>query len=164
MRLPPLAALMPITLMGALPAHAQTTGLSPFQIGDIFCTASLADDMAPVMGLLTADFKATIDEAQAKNDALAAANPDEKPPLGDGLPWREYPDYADGCTVGTVSDDAVTINYSFSASPDANYSNSLRLEQVDMFGRQVWRIVNVDFSSTDAGTMRQSIFEAVSFN
>ena len=145
-----ITGILPLLLVSALPAQAQMVTITPDQIGQIFCIGSLANDMAPVEALLTPDLRAVIEEAWVNNAAFEAANPGDKPPLGDGLPWRTWPDYADGCTVadGEVEREAasVVINYSFADAPDANYSNFLLLKPVTMAegAEIVWRIDDID--------------------
>jgi hypothetical protein len=87
--------------------------------------------MSAIYSDLTPDLAAIIADAEAKNAKIQADAPDEKPPLGDGLPWRSWTDYADGCEVGAITEDAsktlVEIRYSFAAAPDANYTDQLVL-------------------------------------
>ena len=124
-------ALLPFTLFLAQPSHAQMVTISPEQIGQIFCIGSLGNDMAPVEALLSPGLQALIADAWEKNAAFESAHPGDKPPLGDGLPWRSYPDYADGCTVGAISGDAtstsVEIRYAFKDYPDAGYTDQIVL-------------------------------------
>lgn len=146
----------------AAPSLAQMVTISPEQIGQIFCISRLGNDMAPVEGLLTADLTATIAEAEAKNDAIQKAHPDEKPPLGDGIPWQNYPDQADDCRASTLQTTSTTvlvsINYTFKAAPEANFTDALRIEQVDDPGSdgKVWRIDNVEY---DIGSDLRSVLE-----
>jgi len=121
---------------GLTGAQAQPPTWSPDQVGDAFCIASLANDMSSIeAGLLTPPLVEAIAVAETRNAEFKSQYPDDKPPLGDGLPWRSYPDFADGCTVGTVTlaPDAATasvdINYSFKADPSANYTDVLQLKQ-----------------------------------
>ena len=153
-----------------LPATAQTVVITPAQLGQIYCIGSLGNDMKPVEAVLTRDFSNAIMEAEQNNDNWVATHADdEKPPLGDGLPWRKVPDYADGCSVGDIvenGDEAmVAINFSFSDQPEANYTNHLSLERATMEADAVprWRISNIEFSANDGGTMRQTLFEAFAF-
>lgn len=145
-----ITGILPLLLVSALPAQAQMVTITPDQIGQIFCIGSLANDMAPVEALLTPDLRAVIEEAWVNNAAFEVANPGDKPPLGDGLPWRTWPDYADGCTVadGEVEREAasVVINYAFADAPDGNYSNFLLLKPVTMAdgAEIVWRIDDID--------------------
>lgn len=147
----------------ALPAWAQPVTLEPEQIGQIFCIARLGNDMAPVEALLTAELATAIVEAREKNDELATANPDEKPPLGDGIPWQAFPDYADSCTVGTsiyMMDEAtVAIAYAFTDYPDAAFTDTLHLKLVDgPDGWTVWRIDDIAYA-TD-GDLRTALATA----
>ena len=135
MKLP--LAIATVLLAGSTVAHAaQWPAWTPDQLGDAFCIASLANDMSSIeAGLLTPALAEAIAAAETRNAKFKAQYPDDKPPLGDGLPWRSYPDFADGCTVGAVflAPDAATagveINYSFKADPSANYTDTLQLKQ-----------------------------------
>lgn len=114
-----------------LPGAAFAAEATPADFGATFCKASLANDMAPVEAALTPDLASVIAAAETKNAEIQAAAPDEKPPLGDGLPWRSWPDFADGCEVGAITEEAgktlVEIRYSFKTSPDANYADHIVL-------------------------------------
>ncbi|MDC9825718.1 hypothetical protein PRN20_18445 [Devosia sp. ZB163] len=150
----------------ATPSFAQMVTISPEQIGEIFCIAREGNDMTPVEGLLTAELKSAIAEAEAKNDTIQKATPDEKPPLGDGIPWQAFPDYADTCTPGAVTltpgEASVAIDYAFKDYPDANFSDSLMLKQVDdpATGASFWRIDNLAYATEgDLRTVLSSVFE-----
>ena len=145
-------------------ALAQPAALSPEQIAQIFCIASVGNDMAPVEGLLTPDLTAAIATAETENDRRAAAQPDEKPPLGDGIPWQSFPDYADQCTPGSTGfmmDEAeVKLVYAFTGYPDATITDTLKLRLVDdaRTGARVWRIDNIAYA-TD-GNLRTTLLSA----
>lgn len=149
--------------LAATPALAQTemVTIPPDQIGQIFCIASLGNDMAPVEALLTPHLTAAIATAETRNAAIAAAAPGDKPPLGDGLPWRSFPDYADGCVVGTVTthpaEASVEIRYSFKDYPDANYTDTLLLLPVEIEAglAPFWRIDDIILANdqTMTGTL-----------
>lgn len=164
MRLVTTVALLPLILVSGRSAAAETITLSPDQIGQIFCISSLGNDMAPVEALLSADLAAIVADAWLKNAAFEAASPGDKPPLGDGLPWRTWPDYADGCTVtdGDVTPEAATalINYSFAGAADANYINTLRLTPATLADgvTLAWRIDDIDLG--EGRTMRSLLAEA----
>jgi hypothetical protein len=126
--------------------------LTPEQIGQIFCLARLGNDMAPAEALLTPELSAAIGEAEAKDAAWAAANPGDKPPLGDGIPWQSWPDYAPECTVTSASyemDEArVRLHYVFPATPRADFTDTLNLKLIPgPSGWNVWRIDNVGYST-----------------
>jgi hypothetical protein len=163
-----LAALSLISLPFALvlapvttPAQEGPALMSPEAIGQIFCLSRTGNDMAPVQGLLTDDLSFTIAKAEQESDAWAAANPGEKPPLGDGVPWADFPDYAPICTVGPVAlasgKALVTISYGFPETPAADYSDELALVEVadETIGASRWRIDNVIFA--DDYDLRQAL-------
>ena len=128
---------------------------TPESFGATFCKASVEGDMSPVEAALTPDLAKIIAEAETKNAEIQAAAPDEKPPLGDGLPWRSWTDYADGCEVGDITDDAgkalVEIRYSFTTSPDANYADYLVLIPATT-GSDSWQLD--DITLIDGMTLR----------
>ena len=156
--------ILPLVLLTSLPAHAQMVTLSPQQIGQIFCIGSLGNDMAPVEALLTPDLSAQIAEAWSRNAEYEAANPGDKPPLGDGIPWRGWQDYADGCEAweGLTDGDIafVEVNYSFSSEPSANYTNILVLKPVPLSEGMppVWRIDDIDLG--EGNMLRQRLTAA----
>ncbi len=155
------------TILGALVATSATAQdpaiLAPEQIGQIFCLGRLGNDMAPVEALLTSGLTAAIADAEAKNDVIAQAHPDEKPPLGDGIPWQAYPDYADQCTPGNailMMDEAtVAIAYGFKDYPDAAFTDTLKLKLVDgPPGWRVWRIDDIAYGTE--GDLRTTLSSA----
>lgn len=147
-----------------LPAAAQMVTISPAQIGQIFCISRLGNDMAPVKGLLTLALTQAIADAEKKDAEWAAANPGDKPPLGDGIPWQTFQDYAPECTVGTVtlamSEAWVDLNYAFPDTPEANFTDKLHLVQVEdpTQSEPFWRIVNVQYS--DGSDLRSVLVSA----
>ena len=159
-----LPALLLATSLAALPAAADdgAAGLKPEQIGQIFCLSRLGSDEAAISGILSPELAAAIGEAWARNDAWAAANPpDDKPPLGDGIPWQAWPDYAAECTVGLATlmktDAKVEIAYGFPESPDAGFTDTLLLTRVlnDATGIEQWRIDNVAYAT--GGDLKASL-------
>jgi hypothetical protein len=146
--------LAPLALAAlAAPALAQpepTTG--PALIGELFCLALTGGDVEAVRSSLTPDLDATIEEALERNEAIQAETPDEKPPLGDGVPWSGAPDYAPECTasVGTETADAaeIAIRHGFPDEPDADYTDTLRLVTIEgRYGETLWRIDDIAFDT-----------------
>lgn len=124
-----------LATLAAASAPAYAVSLTGAQVGDIFCAGRLSGDMAPVEAILTPDLKAAIAEAEARNDAIQKAAPDEKPPLGDGIPWQTAPDYAPRCSMvgmsGTADRPQVVLFYQFPDEPSANWSDKLELTFID---------------------------------
>jgi hypothetical protein len=151
-------------LLVCAPAMAQSPGLTPEQVGQIFCQSRTASDAGPIVGLLTPELSAAIAEAEAKNAEISAQHPDEKPPLGDGIPWQAWPDYAAECEAGPAElmmDEArVAISYNFPETPHAEYTDHLRLRLMDdpETGLRVWRIDNIAYA-TD-GDLRTALTSA----
>lgn len=134
--------LLAALVLPAAPALAAST--TPTEFGGLFCRASLADNMAPIAALFTPDLAEAVHHALALNDEIQAAHPDEKPPLGDGLPWRSWTDAASTCVVEGVKQDGstarVTIRYGFEGAPDADYSDTLLLTDL---GGGDWRLADI---------------------
>lgn len=159
--------ILPLILLSALPAQAQMVTISPEQIGQIFCIGSLGNDMAPVEALLTPGLSAVIADAWVKNAEAEAANPGDKPPLGDGVPWRSWQDYADGCEAieGLTDVDVafVEISYSFASEPSANYTNTLVLKPIVVTEGMApfWRIDDIDLG--EGNTLRSALAAAFAY-
>lgn len=140
--------------------------LAPFQVGDAFCLGRTGNDMAAMAGLFTADLAAAIAGAWARNDAIAASAPGDKPPLGDGVPWSTYPDYAADCRAypltETVREDdgeaLVEVNYHFAQFPNADYSDVLMMKLVHEgdHGALAWRIDDIRYEESEE-TLRAAL-------
>ena len=87
-----------------------------------------------------------------------------KPPLGDGIPWQTWPDYAPDCTVGLVTlmktDARVEIAYAFPDQPDAGFTDTLLLKRVEIenYGTPFWRIDNLAYA--EGGDLRATLLGA----
>ena len=165
----PTALLTAVLLATALPVLADDpdigpTKLSPLQIGQIFCISRVGNDMAPVEAIVTPSLKQAIAKADVLNAAWQKKRPDEKPPLGDGLPWQASPEYTTNCTASdsatTGKDARVNISYAFADYPAGNYTDVLELKPIfnKDIGDNVWRIDDVMFA--DKSTMRQQMVDA----
>jgi hypothetical protein len=157
-----LAATAAILLALGGPASAQMLTLSPTHIAQIFCIARIGNDMAPVEALLTPELSAVIANAEARSATIQQQHPNEKPPLGDGIPWQAYPDYAAQCEAGDVllrpRESQVGVAYAFPEYPEANFTDTLVLKLVadgELPGQQVWRIDNVVYAT--GGNLRDAL-------
>lgn len=126
------------TLAGPAMAQDMITP-TPEQIGQVFCIGRTGNDEAIVRALLTPELTAAVDVALAENEVLQQAAPDEKPPLGDGIPWASYQDYASECAPGAVAEtDGITeieIVYGFPDYPSEGFSDRLVLKRVGAYLR-----------------------------
>jgi hypothetical protein len=100
-----------------------------------FCATRLKSDAEAVKPMLTPSLLAIIKDAEERNDIIAKGNPDEKPPLGDGVPYQSFPDVPEVCEPGTPVERAglteVPLKYSFKDSPDAGWTDTLILSDDD---------------------------------
>ncbi|MDR3472525.1 MAG: hypothetical protein P4M09_12670 [Devosia sp.] len=113
---------------------ALAANLTAAQLGEIFCIGRLANEMAPLETLLTADLARRIADAEARNAAFVAAHPGKRAPLADGVPWQGKPAYARECQMvgmsGTAEVPLAVIAYGY-ADPAQNFSDRLELNFVD---------------------------------
>lgn len=133
-------ALLLVMPNGVLAQDALTT----FHLGARFCGLVQEGEQSIMIDTLLSPSLATaVSAALARNDAIQAAAPDEKPPLGDGIPWTSWPDRPDTCTIGAAAlseDEAILpISYGFANAPDAAYTD--RLVLVNEGG--TWRVDDV---------------------
>jgi hypothetical protein len=117
----------------AMVAGVAEAGEDPRAVVGAFCKARLANDEQATLALMTPSLLKVIAEAQARNDVIAKATPDEKPPFGDGIPYQSFPDVAPGCEAGEVVEkpgrtEAEAI-YRFPDTPNADWTDRLKLVQ-----------------------------------
>lgn len=108
---PALAAMLWGLSPGGPVAAQETAG----ELAARFCAARTAGDEEATRALASQALLAAIAEAERRNAAIAAAQPGEKPPLGDGIPWQAFPDMAPQCTPGALRDggNRVTVDLAY---------------------------------------------------
>jgi hypothetical protein len=104
---------------------------NPRAIVGAFCKARLANDEEATLALMTPSLLKVIAEAKARNDVIAKATPDEKPPFGDGIPYQSFPDVAPGCEAGEIVEKPgrteAEVIYRFTDTPNADWTDRLKL-------------------------------------
>lgn len=133
-------ALLFVMPSGVLAQDALTT----LELGTQFCSLVQEGEQSITLdALLSPSLAGAVSAALARNDAIQAAAPDEKPPLGDGIPWMSWPDRPDTCTVGAAApgdhEAILPISYGFNNAPQAAYTDSLVLVQEG----GTWRVDDV---------------------
>jgi hypothetical protein len=102
-------------------------------VAERFCTF-LDGKRQPGTDLFTPSLLKIIAAAQAKNNMIAKAHPDEKPPLGDGIPYQAFPDQAIFCRPGQNLHSEhqlyMEVAYIFPDEPDADWVDHLKLVKV----------------------------------
>jgi hypothetical protein len=105
--------------------------------------------------LMTAELYAAIGQAMLKNDEIQRQHPDEKPPLGDGVPYASFPDAADECAVdyagAAVHPAEVAVTYRIAGAPDAGWTDTLILRQVD----GEWQLDDIVYA--DGGRLSEAL-------
>ena len=151
-------------LTAALLAGGAFAADDPRAVAAAFCKARLANDEAATLALLTPSLVKVIEEAKVRSDVIAKATPDEKPPFGDGIPYQSFPDVAEGCEAGEISDKSgrveIEVNYLFPETPNAGWTDRLKLvAEDDKLLVDDILFANVANGEPDQG-LRRALFEA----
>ena len=119
------AAFLALSLLPAKAAEPESLEA----LGKAFCVAKDFAPEAAMKTLLTASLAAAVQRAVEVNARIAAAHPDDKPPLGDGVPFQRFPDRAPVCEVGRITGAGagalIEIRHVFPGSADASWSDRL---------------------------------------
>lgn len=89
--------MLTVSLVAVGPAKAEP---SAGDVAQAFCAARVKDDEAATRALLTPSLLKEIAEAERRNDIIAKEAPDDKPPLGDGIPYEAFQDAVATCIPG----------------------------------------------------------------
>ena len=89
-----------MALCGASAALADDDAVAMAQA---FCSLRTVEGGNALMHLVSPSLREEIGKALAENAKMQEAAPDEKPPLGDGIPWHSRPDVSDTCEAGAVT-------------------------------------------------------------
>lgn len=157
------ASLLMAAMAVGISAAAADTSADAKKLGDLFCAVGKSGRDGGEFGrmyLVTRALGAAIDEAVKKNDEIAAAKPDDKPPLGDGVPFQSYPDDAPVCYAGKFAEaggrPTLEIEYIFADTAEANWTDRLVLVSED--GRL--RIDDVLYGTDNSGDgLRKALVE-----
>jgi hypothetical protein len=138
---------------------------TPRAVAEKFCATRLDNDEKALRPLLAPSLVKAIEEAEARNDIIARASPDEKPPFGDGIPYQSFPDAAPVCEVGEEKQvpgrTEIEVRYLFPDNTSgANWTDRLVLIASD----DLLLIDNVIFETsvndTDEISLRSVLFNA----
>lgn len=154
------ATVLSLMLAATGGAVAQENDVEPYV--QAFCGLREADGGAGRLYLLSPSLAAVVQEALAKNAELQAATPDEKPPLGDGVPYQSQPDAAPSCEPGAVTADGgatiAEVVYSFPDDAAAGWTDRLVLVEGE---GGVYVIDDIRYGSEgDEDTLRHTLEQA----
>lgn len=128
-------AALSLALLTTVPVLATEPLMPPHVVAETFCMARTVGDMSLVEDEFSSELYQTIGHALLKNAEQQKAHPDEKPFLGDGIPYASYPDRPDECLVDYEGAKAhpteVAVTYKFAGAPDAGWTDTLILRDVD---------------------------------
>jgi hypothetical protein len=130
-----LFAALPLALVVATPAAATEPRMPAHVVAEMFCMARILGDMSLVSNYLSSSLYTAVGQALIRNDEIEKQFPDDKPPLGDGVPWASYPDAVPSCTVdyaaASSTPTAIPVTYDFPDAPDARWADTLLLVEID---------------------------------
>jgi hypothetical protein len=137
---------------------------TPRAVAGKFCATRLDGNEKALRPLLTPSLIKSIEEAEVRNDIIAKASPDEKPPFDDGIPYQSFPDAAPVCEVGDEKQvpgrTEIEVRYLFPDTEGANWTDRLVLIASD----DRLLIDNVIFETsvndTDEISLRSVLFNA----
>lgn len=155
------AAVISLTTFGASAQDQSRSAAAAF--GAAFCLMKDNPPGADLLVLVTPSLADEIGKAMAKNDEIQKAHPDEKPPLGDGVPFQSYPDVSPKCEVGKVAGEGagavVEIRHGFPEAPSADYSDRIVLGEG--WTKGTLGIDDVIYGEEGGGgTLRKTLVEA----
>ncbi|MBS3648190.1 hypothetical protein KEU06_06060 [Pseudaminobacter sp. 19-2017] len=127
-----LAAGVMVVSMTVANAWAQSTAA---ELTAAFCATRMAGNDTEVKPLLTPALLKLVEEAEQRSRAIAQAQPDEKPPFGDGIPYQSFPDKPDTCVpdepVAKAGITEAPVTYAIAAAPEASWTDTLILTLVE---------------------------------
>ena len=119
----------------ATPALATEPLMPPHVVGEMFCLARTVGDMSMVADYFSSELYTAVGRAMLKNAEIQKQQPDEKPPLGDGIPYASFPDAPTECLVdydgAKAHPTTIAVTYKFADAPDAGWSDTLVLREVE---------------------------------
>ncbi len=129
-----------------------------------FCSLGTVDGGAARAYLATPELSDAIKTAMAENAKMQDANPEEKPPLGDGIPWQSFLDVAPVCEAGSIEAEGdrtvAQVRYSFPDSPGSGWTDRLVLVKAP---DGVFYVDDVRYGETgEEETLRKTLSEAFS--
>lgn len=112
---------------------------------DRFCEIQTTGDPARLRALMTADLAAVIDEAQARNDAVATAAGPGAAPLAGGIPYRSMAEPPASCVPSAIaaSSNVTIVDIAYAVDKGERWTDRLVLKP----GADGMRIDDILFAS-----------------
>lgn len=107
--------------------------------------------------VMSASLNTEIQNAMKKNDAVQKKAPDEKPPLGDGIPFQSTSDWAK-CRITSVQKSGADMkaNILYRYSKTESWTDQLLLKREN----DTWKIDDVLYAPKHVRSLRKQLREA----
>jgi hypothetical protein len=116
-------------LLACLAAPVQAADPAEVQrLAEAFCAAVRSGDEAGAEVLMSPALRDGIAALRVANEAFLAANPGEKPPLGNGLRLTAWQDYPESCTPQAVTEAGADLVYQPAGATDGAWRDRLEIE------------------------------------
>ncbi len=149
---------LPLALLASIPAAAAEPQMPAHVVAEMFCMARTVGDMTLIDDYLSSGLYQAIDVALLRNAEIQKQAPDEKPPLGDGVPWASYPDAVPSCVVdydaARTRPTEIPVTYAFPDAPEAGWTDTLVLVNVE----GEWQLDDVLYR--DGGRLTEALVSA----
>jgi hypothetical protein len=141
----------------AVSACSGQAGADAKSVARHFCAAVLKGDEARAVALMTPDLQDQVAGLKLFDAGWRARNPDQKPPLGDGLRLTAWQDAPGACTPGAPTGDTVVLTYAPASAPAEQWRDTLVLARVA--GRL--RVTDIRYDAGTGGQFRTWLDEAL---
>lgn len=122
-----------------------------------FCAAVLKGDEAAAVALMTPDLQVQVTELRRLDAGWRERNPDQKPPLGDGLRLTAWQDAPGTCTPGMPGRYRIELTYTPAGAPADQWRDTLVLVRVagDLM------VADIEFDPKSGGSLRGWVNEVL---
>lgn len=141
----------------ALAACIGRTDLQSEALARQFCAAVLKGDEAAAVALMTPDLQVQVAQMRKLDADWRERNPDQKPPLGDGLRLTAWQDAPGTCTPGPPGRYRIELSYSPASAPADRWRDTLILVRVagDL------KVADIEFDPKSGGSLRGWVNEVL---
>jgi hypothetical protein len=128
-QLQPLCRALPAAVLVFLALAPTGRATAPEELAALWCKAAWQHDDAAAIELMAPPLQDLVARATEASAAFALRYPDEKPPLGDGLPLSAFPDPTQDCRAESLSAQEIVLLYTPLPSGEGQWRDKLLLAQ-----------------------------------
>jgi hypothetical protein len=126
----PLCRALPAATILILSLAPTGRAATPQELAALWCTAAWQHDDVAATELMAPSLQELVARATEASAAFALRFPDEKPPLGDGLPLSAFPDPTQECRAESLSAEEIVLLYTPLPSGEGQWRDKLLLESI----------------------------------